>query len=285
MPNGFAALQASFFPHPLHWTACGPLSLHHAALMVGEPVDRDDILRLRSLWQIVGGIDRKPLMTIARRNGLAPTDLTSPGPRSLRRRIDAALTRGRSVVIGSDPHCHWMVLGGKYGRGQYIWIDSADEDLFGIWHWDDVEGWLVGDDEDEEQEEFEAFSIASKRDPGCRHSMVPHLDGIWEPLRSSTDLAAYWGDYLEELRWAFDDLDGGPRMPAEGFIRSNLDAIADPVLWTDDDDAMEQASIRGMLENFAMVADFHSLTVARKQEKTAVALMALIVQRGYYEYP
>lgn len=161
-------------------------------------------------------------------------------------------------------------------------MDSADDDVFGVWDWDDIEAWLVGEDDD--QEEFEAFSALSNKDPAARGSMVPHLEGVWEVLNSCGRLAEYWGDYLGQARWALGPAGRGPQISAKAFFAAHSEAIADAVLRADDDGKMDGATVRDIVENFAIVGNFHSLGVPKRNENRAIALMALVVSSSYSYY-
>jgi len=114
--------------------------------------------------------------------------------------------------------------------------------------------------------------------------MVPHLEGVWEVLHSCDGLAEYWGDYLEQARWALGSDGRGPQKPAKKFFAANSEAIADAVLRADDDGEMDGANVRDIVENFAIVSDFHSLDVPKRNENRAIALMALVVSSSYSYY-
>jgi hypothetical protein len=279
MSKGFDNPQARFpFTNPTRYCSCGVQSLHHALLLLGKLSDLNRLLANFPIHKnVYFGTELKDLTTAARSCGSRPENLSSSSLRSLRASINRALKAGSPVILGSEPHCHWLVLAGFDGDGGYVWIDSADSDLSGTWDWDEIVYWLKGD-EDEEIEEFEAIGIhAGPRDKPNR-SMVPHIAGIYELLGGDPDLATEWGAYLEELDTIFDyEAMRGPKVDAETFFANNEEAIVQPVLWVENGE-LDEKTVREVYANYRTVANFHSLELPAVFETHAVAQMAMMLR-------
>jgi hypothetical protein len=279
MNKGFDNAQARFpFTIPTRYCSCGVQALHHALLLLGKSSDLNRLLADFPIHKnVYFGTELKDLTVAARSCGARPENLSSSSLRSLRGGISRALKAGSPVILGSEPHCHWLVLAGFGGDGGYVWIDSADPDLSGKWDWDEIADWLKGD-EDEEIEEFQAIGIhAGPRDKPSR-SMVPHIAGVYELLGSDSDLAGEWGAYLEELDAIFEyEAMRGPKIDAETFFAENEEAIVQPVLWMKNGD-LDEKTVREVYANYRTVANFHSLELPDVFQTHAVAHMAMMLR-------
>jgi len=274
--RGFDNAQTrSPWTNPTRYCSCGVQSLHHAMLVLGKSSDLGELLAAFPILDNVKEGHELPLLaSVARAFGSRPENLTNSSLRSFRASIKRTL-KGRSpVVLGSNLAVHWLVLAGSDDDGGYVWIDSADDPLSGVWDWDQIEEWLGPD-----EEEFEAIAIHPGKNDNPGRSMVPHIAGIYELLGSNEELASQWGEYLDDLDTVFNfEPRGGPKMNAEAFFESNEEAIVQPVLWMDKGDELDEAVVREFFANYRTVANFHSLELPTCFETHAVAQMAMILR-------
>lgn len=271
--RGFDTAQARFpWTNPHKYCSCGVQSLHHSLLILGLPSDLSELLRSCPVHKNVGfGHEASLLMSLARSHGARPENLTTTNTRTLRSSIHRSLKAGSPVILGSNPNRHWLVLAGRDGNGGYVWMDSADDPLTGVWDWDGIEEWLGADGT-----EYEAIAVHSWRKPDRRRSLVPHIAGLYQALDTDVCLAGEWGLYLDDLDSVFNYRNGHGRViDAETFLERNQEAIVQPVIRMES--GVEAGIVREVYANYRTVADFHSLTVPLRFEKQAIAQMAMVL--------
>jgi len=131
--RGFDNAQARWpWTSPTRFCSCGVQSLHHSLLLLGM---QTHLARLLSQFPVISNIgfghEIPDLMRVARRMGTSPENLATPRLRTLKAAIDRSLRSGSPVILGSDAAIHWLVLAGYGEDGNYVWLDSANQDLFG----------------------------------------------------------------------------------------------------------------------------------------------------------
>lgn len=70
-------------------------------------------------------------------------EFTSTG--RARRKINELLAQNIPIILSVEEGLHWAVIAGRRNR-KYIWIDSADEKLVGMWSWSDIVDWIEDDE-------------------------------------------------------------------------------------------------------------------------------------------
>ncbi len=272
MNRGFDNAQARFpWTNPHKYCSCGIQSLHHSLLLLGLPSDLSELLRCCPMHKNIGfGHEATLLTSLARSHGARPKNLTTSNTRTLRSSINRALKSEAPVILGSNPNRHWLVLAGPDGNGWYVWMDSADDPLTGVWDWDAIQEWIGSD-----EPEYEAIAIHQRRK--TNRSLVPHIAGLYEVLSTDVFLAGEWGHYLDDLDIVFCYPKGQGRvLEAATFLDRNEEAIVQSVIRMEP--GLEKRIIREVFTNFRTIADYHSLTVPLRFEKQATAQMAMILR-------
>ena len=263
---------------PRNRASCGIFSLHHAMVFLGQGTRfqwlRDE--HPRFLDKIYFGTESAQLAALAKRMGLRPAiHASSRRTAPIRRELDRSLAEGHPVIVGSEPWCHWICVGGRTEGGGYIWADSADDPAVGIFgSWDELEEWITGEAEGFELElPIEIIRIAPGRKMPPRRSMVPWVDGIWRNLAADPGYAKDWSNLLADMLDVFWDLDYAPGGRSAGeFLDEHLDGIVAAVSYHLECDP---ADVRETAHGYRDVADFHSLVVPRGEEACATAAFAL----------
>ena len=272
--RGFDNAQARFpLINPHKYCSCGVQSLHHCLLLLGLPSDLSDLLRSCPIHKNIGfGHEVPLLMSLARSHGARAENLTTSKTRPLLSSINRALKSGSPVILGSNPHRHWLVLAGPDGNGGYVWMDSADDPLTGVWDWDDIEEWIGDDGTD-----YEAIAVHQANPANRRRSLVPHMAGLYRALNTDACLAGEWGLYLEDLDTVFNYRRGqGKMMEAARFLKKHEEAIVQAVIRMEP--TVETSIVREVYANYRTVADFHSLTVPVRFGEHAIAQMAMVLR-------
>jgi len=251
---------------------CGQRSLVHALLLLGNPISEDDAHRLtdrpRSKTRLFGTNEHHMKLGI-RRAGFKPMARQVTDRAEAHRMIDAMLDAGLPVIICTENNEHWAVLAGKAG-GQYYWIDSADDDLYGCWGWTDVADWmesLVG--------EYYFIGVSPRTKAQNRHSAVPDFSRIYADFDDDA-LAEYWGWYLRDLRECFD-------LPEHTAGTVNAREFFDEFGKTIYD--ASRSAIRDIDErtfdwefgNYRKVALFHNMNVSRERVPEAIARLTAAI--------
>lgn len=272
MNRGFDNAQARFpWTNPHKYCSCGVQSLHHSLLLLGLPSDLSELLRCCPIHKNIGfGHEATLLMSLARSHGARPENLTTFGTRTLRSSINRVLKSGSPVILGSNPHRHWLVLAGHDDNGGYVWLDSADDPLADVWDWDEIEEWIGAD-----EQEYEAIAIHQRRK--TNRSLVPHMAGLYRALSTDVFLAGEWGLYLADLDTVFNYQNRQGRvMEAAAFLDRNEEAIVQSVIRMEA--GVEKRIIREVFTNHRTIADYHSLTIPVQFEKQATAQMAMVLR-------
>jgi hypothetical protein len=264
---------------PRNRASCGIFSLHHAMVFLGQGTRfqwlREDHPAL--LDKLHFGTISKSLCALARRQKLRPTVHSSwlkTAP--IRKKLDRALGTGHPVIVGSEPHCHWICIGGRTEDGVYVWADSADRPALGAFgSWEELEHWMLHSSDPEYPSfpdlecDLEIIEIAPGGQMPSSRSMVPWIGGIWESLASDQAYAKDWSNLLADMLDVFWDLDYSPKgRPAGEFLDEHLDGIIDAAAFQS---GISQAELRGTANGYRDAADFHSLVVPHGQEATAIA--------------
>lgn len=274
--RGFDNAQARFpWTNPHKFCSCGVQSLHHSLLLLGLPSDLSVLLGCCPVYKNIGfGHEVPLLMSLGKTQGAKPENLTTSTTHRLRSSINRCLRTGSPVILGSNPHQHWLVLAGRDDNGNYVWMDSADDPLTGVWDWDGVEEWLGADGTD-----YEAIAVHQGGKTDRHRSLVPHIAGLHEALNNDSMLAGEWGLYLQDLDTVFNYQKGQGRvMEAAAFLERNEEAIVGSVIQMET--GVKKGVIREVYANYRIVADFHSLTVPVRFEKHAVAQMAMVLRES-----
>lgn len=185
-----------------------------------------------------------------------------------RKLVDSYLAKECPIIIGTDDYNHWMVLAGKSSDGKYFWVDSNDDDLYGIDGWDEVADWMYTT-VDSARGDYYLIALEPNDSNGPRHSIVKKFSAVYD-LFDDNDLAEYWGYYLEDLTEAFDcPKDGEASISAEEFFDQYGKLIYNAACyyyWYADERQMKWE-----FSNYRTVARCHQLTVSQSGIPNAIA--------------
>lgn len=225
------------------------------------------------------GISLEGLEKLARKYSMRSCPLTSWSIASIRKTVNRSLAAGHAVIIGSEPHVHWICLGGRTEDGGYVWADSADDPAVGAFgSWDEVEEWMTGDcDNDEGQRSplkypFEILTIAPGPKMPASRTMVPWVGTLWQRFADDPDYAEDWGNLLADMLDVFWDRDYAPRgIPSGEFLAEHLDGIVEATsgLW-----GFGESDLTDIADGYRDAADFHNLALLRGKEAAVIAAFA-----------
>lgn len=287
MPNytGFGFRQKPI-SDPRHWYSCGLQALHHSLLVLGIPSELRTHFRNHDGHNFFGH-ELDEIAAVAREFGAKADTIEAGGLGGLRQFIDKSLRKGFPIVLGCGKYpkgheeydhtdYHWLVIAGHAEHpDEYIWIDSAHEDLIGSWPWDgpgSITEWIVPG-----EAPYEALAVLpGKAHPKAR-SMVPYINNLAEVLSKDQDFANEWGNYLELVERVFDYApDRSPMISAEEFFEANAYPIMQPVEWEGDD--LDASEIEVLYRRLQTVANFHSFEIPSSYESHAIAHLALVMK-------
>ena len=260
--------------------SCGLFALHHAMVFLGQGQNFELLrsLKTKPFQLIFRGTEAWELRDLARRYGFKSALHSSWCLEQTRRVVDDALGAGQAVIIGSEPQCHWIALGGRTHRGGYVWADSSADPAVGAFScWGELENWLSQEVSTgcsaKLEHPFEILTIApSARMPASR-SMVPYIGSLWRHFVRDPAYAMEWGNLLADMLEVFWDADYAPEGHSAGpFLDEHLSAIVQAV-------ARQTGKEKGFLRNLGLcyrdAAEFHSLVVPEGEETVVVAAFTL----------
>jgi len=265
-----------------HYAACGMFSVHHALVLLGQG---DAIGRTKSLhprfWDLIwNGLESEKLIRIAGKSG-AKTDLIETRKlKQIRPWVDRHMASGHPVIIGSEPACHWICIGGRTSDGLYVWADSAASPAIGACSWDELEQWMAMDEETGDEVElefpFEAIAVLPGKNMPASRSIVPWIDGIWEVWASDPKYARNWSNLLADMLQVFWDAEyvkGG--IPAGDFFDKHGPGIVEAMSSLH---GWDKSVVREQANAYRDAAHFHSLVVDPGQESATLARFTLMFQ-------
>ena len=263
-----------------NFTSCGIFALHHAMVFLGQGSNFQSLRsHHRPLIQLLRhGTEASELVAIARKEKLKASIFKSWTVSTFRKKVDSALKNGLPVILGSEPAVHWICLGGRTWDGGYVWADSASKPAIGAFgSWDEVEEWMVCDEDGDECEElefpFEMISVAPGPKMPRSRGLVPWSGGIWENLAGDESYSLDWSNQLADMLDVFWDCDYCPKgRPVGEFLDEQLDGIAAAV---SRQTGIPNATVLSAALGYRDVADFHSLVVPAGEEAGAIAAFAI----------
>lgn len=251
---------------------CGQRSLMHALLLLGHAVSEDEVHKLtdRPRWKTkLFGTNEHHLKLGIRRAGFKPMARLAYDRAEAHRHIDSMLEAGYPVIICTEENQHWAVLAGKAGSTQYYWIDSADDDLYGVWNWTDIADWM------EFNGEYYLIGVAPRSKADKRTSAVPDFFRMYQEF-DDDDLAEYWGWYLQDLRACFDL----PEHTAGAVnARDFFDEYGKTILEACKDACrdVDENQLRWEYTNYRKVALVHNMSISRDRLPDAVARLTAAI--------
>jgi hypothetical protein len=251
---------------------CGQRSLMHAMLLLGKPISEDEAHRLtdRPRWKTrMWGTNEHHLKLAIRRAGFKAISKLHFDRAEAHKHIDALLDAGNPVIICTEDNQHWAVLAGRAGTSQYYWIDSADDDLYGVWNWTDIADWM------EWQGEYYFIGVAPKSKSEKRTSAVPDFFRMYHEF-DDDDLAEYWGWYLQDLRACFDlPRHTSGAVNARDFFEEYGKTIFDSCREACRD--VDENQLKYEFGNYRKVALVHNMSVSRDRVPEAIARLSSAV--------
>src|SRR5690349_4945267 len=120
--------------------ACARFALRHAFLCLGVPTSERAISRAMRRGRLrtrLFGSDEQAILRGVRGLGAAPVELRARTAAAARREIDRALRAGAPCIVcvtsaAGGGWGHWALVAGKID-GRYLWLDSSDERVVGVW--------------------------------------------------------------------------------------------------------------------------------------------------------
>ncbi len=257
-------------------TSCGLFALHHAMVFLGQG-HNFQLLRSRHpgiIRLIFRGTEATELRRLARAHGLKSALHQSWRLDQTRKVVDRALGTGQAVIIGSEPQCHWICLGGRTAKGGYVWADSGSDPAVGAFQsWGELEDWLTQDVTMEQPTDlaypFEVITVSpSARMPASR-SLVPYVGSLWRHFARDSAYAMDWSNLLADMLEVFWDADYVLQgRSAADFLDEHLDAIVKTAV-------RQTGHARADLKNIGLcyrdAAEFHSLVVPAGEEAGVLA--------------
>jgi hypothetical protein len=246
--------------------ACGKYALRHALLLLGIPVSQREANVATQVppWKTMQrGTNEADIKRGLREFGCTGIEYTGKSRRSYAAHINHCLKNGLPVIITAENDEHWAVIAGKKSRTSYYWIDSADPDLIGAWHWDDILNWV-------DNEVFYGIGVQPRSKDQLVHSLVPRFSEFFQLMKDTT-LRQYWGYYL-------DDLYGGtvnglsPRQFFDAHRKNILDTICIQY------PAADRETITWELKNYETVAVAHNLVPSLIELTAALTLIAVGIE-------
>ena len=259
-----------------NWAACGLFSVHHALVFLGQG---DSIQNIKSYhassWDLFrNGLDIDQMRAIIRKAGAKSDFVQTDRLRSIKSWLDRHLVAGHPVVIGSEPCCHWICLGGKSSDGGYVWADSAAHPSLGKYTWDELAEWMG--DGYELEDDFEAVAVLPGRGMPASRSIVPWIDGIWETWACDPKYAKKWSNLLEDMLRVFWDAEYVQHgIPAGEFLDEHAPAV---VLAVSSLAGWSKQRVEEHANGYRDVANFHNLVVDPGQESATIARFSLMLQ-------
>ena len=258
-------------------TSCGIFSVHHAMVFLGQGYNFRMLLcdHPRLLDKLYYGTVTEDLVRLAKWYGLKATKFKSRSIAPIRKRIDGSLAAGHAVIVGSEPNCHWLCLGGRTESGGYVWADSGENPAVGAFDsWSELEHWMSASNEGGGLTyPFEIIAVSPGAKMPASRSMVPWSGSIWKLLSADPAYAKDWSNLLADMLDVFWDIDYAPKgRPAGEFLDEHLEAIVAAVTATT---RHSRADLLEIGRGYRDVADFHSLVVPSGEETLVVAAFSL----------
>jgi hypothetical protein len=258
-------------------TSCGIFSVHHAMVFLGQ--GRNFRLLMcehpRLLDKLIHGTVTDDLVRLAKCYRLKAAVFQSCSISQIRRQIDRNLAAGHAVIVGSEPNCHWICLGGRTESGGYVWADSSENPAVGAFDsWSELEHWMSASSEGGGLTyPFEIITVSPGAKMPASRSMVPWTGSIWKILSADPAYAKDWSNLLADMLEVFWDQGFAPKgRPAGDFFDEHLEAIVAAVTATT---RHSRADLLEIGQGYRVVADFHSLVVPSGEETFVVAAFSL----------
>ena len=265
-----------------HFAACGLFSVHHALVFLGQgdSIENTKSLHPRFSDLIWNGLESDKLIKIVRKAGAKPDLMETWKLKPLKSWVDKHLATGRPVIIGSEPACHWICIGGRTSDGCYVKADSAESPAIGVYSWDELEEWMTVDEDTGEEAElefpFEAVAVLPGPKMPPSRSIVPWVDGIWEIWASDPKYARNWSNLLADMLQVFWDAEYVKRGILAGeFLDEHGSAIVEAVSSLN---GWNPKLVRDRANAYRDVSHFHNLVVDPGQESAMLARFSLMLQ-------
>ena len=243
--------------------ACGKYALRHALLLLGIPVSLREASAATQVppWKAIQrGTNEAEIKRGLKEFGCTGVEYTGKSRRSFAAHINHCLRNGLPVIITAENDDHWAVIAGKKSRSHYYWIDSADPDVIGAWHWDDILEWI-------DNTVYYGIGVQPKNRDQLAHSLVTRFSEYAQLMKDAT-LRQYWGYYLDDLYGG--SLNGeNPRQFFDKYRKPIIDTICIQY------PAADRETITWELKNYETVAVAHNLVPSLIELTAALTLIAV----------
>jgi hypothetical protein len=186
-----------------NYKACGLFSVHHAFVFLGQGNSIQYMKGLHpgilDLYRIGLTIDK--VRALIRNAGMKSEVVESWQLRPIKNWVDRHLAAGHPVILGSEPHNHWICLGGKTSDGDYVCADSSLYPTILTCSWDVLAFWMTNNPKKPDLQlkySFEALAVLPGRKMPASRSIVPWIDGVWETWASDPRYAKQWSNLLAD---------------------------------------------------------------------------------------
>jgi len=246
--------------------ACGKYALRHALLLLGIPVSQREASAATQVppWKAMQrGTNEAEIKRGLKEFGCTGIEYTGRSRRSYTAHINRCLRGALPVIITAENDEHWAVIAGKKSRTEYFWIDSAEPEVIGCWHWNDILAWIDND-------VFYGIGVQPRNREQLAHSLVPRFPEYAQLMKDPT-LRQYWGYYLDDLYGG--SLNGeSPRQFFEKYRKPIIDTIC--IQYPEAD----KETITWELKNYETVAVAHNLVPSLIELTAAMTLIAVGIE-------
>lgn len=250
--------------------SCARFALRHALLCLGIPTTEDALTDALGVGRFAGalGIGEEPIIKGIRSFDCEAVELEDDFASRTRQVISELIQEGTPCVISVDDAEHWAVVVGRNGS-DFIWIDSADDELVGTCTWAELSAWMAMSPETAAYRYY-LIGVRPKEESWLAQSLVHNFAKVRGHLDSS-DIRVNWGNRLALLN---DHLYAAPDegMSAKTFFENHAPAILDAALLGAEH---EREAMALELSGLRTVAIAHRLRVAQNDVVAAAAGIAV----------
>ncbi|MDX9712560.1 MAG: hypothetical protein RBT56_08555 [Ignavibacteriaceae bacterium] len=158
---------------------------------------------------------------------------------------------------------HWYVCAGKSGN-KYIIVDSSpllvSKGVISLYTWVELARRCIVFEEDSSYFQLYGFAVQ----PKDKISAVPHLHKVLPQLFRDEPLREWWGYYLEDLRYIFDNtvMEYDFIISKDFFTRYSRTFIENVSFWNPD---IEKSRIQKELNNYSLVAEAYNFAISKSR--------------------
>ena len=266
------------YPQPNRWQ-CGPFALKHALLMLGVLADEKQITKVARARRNYG-TDETQLKRAAKHFGCDLPSVRRLDAERARREMLQHLRRGIPVLLCVYQWAHWVTVV-KFERGKFIVFDSADRAVLVILTWPQLmKRWVFRQPDRDDRQSIHQLYDFHPVVPRFRVRTRPHFSiARVKHLRRPENLviSSRWNEYVADLQDVCKvrtPLSERAISLGEFFRRHESMILEQVEYWHG---AVQRRHARKILKDLHFVADTLGMIIAEKEEKRAIAAMAILL--------